>query len=163
METINVIEQAKARKICDEWHARMVKNPSVENLCKMYFDGDDWAMENDFPSVEVLRKFKGKTESYGLFTDYTGMPNNLKKAAFFGNSDIKMIYNGFSVSQLTLRHNTKATIKAAENAILVINLLDSAELNVECYENARVEIFSYGNEKIKMIGDVKIHKSTLKK
>ena len=163
MKTKNVIEQAKAQRVCDEWHCRMVKDPSVENLCKMYFDGDDWAMENDFPSVEVLRKFRGQTENYGMFTDYTGMPNILKKAAFFGNSDVKLIYNAFSVSELIFRHNAKAIIKATDNAKVFINLLDNAELDIECYENAIVEVFSYGNENIKMIGDVRIHKSSFKK
>lgn len=129
----------------------------------MYFDGDDWSMENDFPSLPTLRQFKGKSEVYGLFTDFVGMPNNLTRAAFFGDSNVQMVYSGFSVSQLIIRHQTKATIKASENAIVIINLLDDSELQVDCIENARVEVFSYGNSNIKYTGDVRIHKSSFKK
>lgn len=128
----------------------------------MYFDGDDWSMENDFPKIDILRKFRGKSEVYGIFTDYKGMPNNLAKAAFFGDSNIQMIYNGFSVSQLVLRHNTKANITAAENAILIINLLDNAEVEIISLENARVEVFQYGG-KVKSAGDVRITKTSFKK
>ncbi len=144
---------------CDE---RMSSDLSVKNLCSMYFDGDDWSMQHDFPKVEVLRQYKGRSEVFGIFTDYVGMPNNLQRAAFFGASDIKIVYNGFSVSQLVLRHNTKAKITAAENAIVIINILDNVELDIECIENARVEVFQYGG-KIKSAGDVRITKTIFKK
>ena len=163
METTKILELAIEQNLCQQWQEKMKNDSSIKSFCEMYFAGDDWSMEKDFPNIETLRNFKGKTETYGLFTDYLGMPNNLSKAAFFGDSNIQMIYNGFSVSQLILRHNTKAKISVSENAILIINLLDSAELEIESFENSRVEVFSYGNEKIKMFGDVRIHKSTFKK
>lgn len=128
----------------------------------MYFDGDDWSMENDFPKINVLRKFRGQSEVHGIFTDYRGMPNNLVKAAFFGESDIQMVYNGFTVSQLVLRHDTKAKITATENAILIVNVLDNAELEVTSLENARVEVFQYGG-RVKSTGDVRITKTSFKK
>lgn len=154
----------EARKVglsrkCDE---RMSSDLSLRNLCLMYFDGDDWSMEKDFPKIDVLRQFKGKSEVHGIFTDYVGMPNNLSKCAFFGNSNIQMIYNGFSVSQIILRHDTKATITAAETSIVIINILDNAEVDIECIENARVEVFQYGG-KVKCTGDVRITKSSFKK
>ena len=128
----------------------------------MYFDGDDWSMENDFPKVGTLRKFRGQSEVYGIFTDYKGMPNNLTRAAFFGSSDVKLNYNGFSVSQLVIRHDTKAKITATENAILVVNLLDNAEADINCIENAKVTVFQYGGN-IKSAGDVRITKTSFKK
>lgn len=159
METKEIYKSAKQIGLSASCKERMSSDLSVKNLCEMYFDGDDWSMENDFPKVEILREFKGKSEVFGLFTDFVGMPNNLPKAAFFGSSNIQLIYNEFSVSQLVLRHQTKAKIKASEYAIVVINLLDDAELEIECIENARVEVFSYGNANIKCTGDVRIHKS----
>ncbi|WP_062699392.1 hypothetical protein [Chryseobacterium indologenes] len=154
--------QAKQIGLSHQCNERMTADLSIRNLCEMYFDGDDWSMANDFPEVEVLREYRGKSEVFGIFTDYIGMPNNLNKAAFFGNSDIKMIYNGFSVSQIVLRHNTKAKITAAENAIVIINIIDNAEVDIECIENARVEVFQYGG-KVKSSGDVRITKSYFKK
>ncbi|MFP3835358.1 hypothetical protein [Chryseobacterium sp. SIMBA_028] len=154
--------QAKQIGLSRKCNERMTSDLSIKNLCEMYFDGDDWSMEYDFPKVEVLRQFKGKSEVQGIFTDYVGMPNNLTRAAFFGNSDVKMIYNAFSVSQLVLRHESKAKISVSENAILIINILDNAEVDIECIENARVEVFQYGG-KIKSTGDVRITKTSFKK
>lgn len=154
-----ILTMAREAGLCKPWQEKVVQDSSLENLCKMYFAGDDWAMEKDFPSLEVLRNFRGQTEVYGLFTDYTGMPNNLPKAAFFGSSNVQLTYTGFSVSQLILRHQTEAKIRVCDNAVLIINILDAAKLDIECIDNARVEVFAYGNENIKMLGDVRIHKS----
>lgn len=154
-----ILQLAKQAGLCKEWQEKILKDSSLKNLCDMYFVGDDWAMEKDFPSIEILREFKGKSEIYGLFTDYVGMPNNLSKAAFFGKSNVQLTYTGFSVSQLNLRHDTEAKIRICDNAVLIINILDNAKIDIECIDNARVEVFSYGNENIKMLGDVRIHKS----
>lgn len=162
MNTLYIMKLAIGQGLCKEWQERMMKDSSLSSLCGMYFDGDDWSMENDFPKADILRQFKGKSEVHGIFTDYLGMPNNLSRAAFFGDSDIKMIYNGFSVSQLVLRHNSKAKITATENAILIINILDNAEVDIECIENARVEVFQYGGA-VKCIGDVRITKTSFNK
>lgn len=162
MELQEIYIKAKENGLCQEWQDRMKSNLSLKNLCEMYFDGDDWAMEKDFPNVEVLRKFKGSTEKFGLFTDYVGMPNILPKMAFFGDSVVQLNYNGYSVSQLVFRHNSKAKINVTENAIVIINLLDLAELEIEAFENSRVEVFTYGNDKIKYSGDVRITKTSFK-
>lgn len=159
MELKEIYFKAKKIGMSSTCRQTMKEDLSISNLCKMYFDGDDWAMEHNFPSIEILREFKGKSEIYGLFTDYVGMPNNLSKAAFFGKSNVRLTYTGFSVSQLILRHDTDAKIRICDNAKLIINILDNAKLDIECIDNARVEVFSYGNENIKMLGDVRIHRS----
>lgn len=162
MNLQEVYKQAIENNLCREWQGKMRADLSLKNLCNMYFDGDDWSMEKDFPNLETLRQFKGKSEVYGIFTDYLGMPNNLPRAAFFGNSDVKIIYNGFSVSQVVLRHETKAKITAAENSIIIINILDNAEVDIECIENAKVSVFQYGGT-FHSSGEVKIYKSSFKK
>ncbi|WP_213279327.1 hypothetical protein [Chryseobacterium indologenes] len=162
MNLQEIYTEAKKIGLSRKCDVRMSSDLSIKNLCSMYFDGDDWSMEYDFPKLEILRKFRGKSEVYGIFTDYKGMPNNIAKAAFFGDSNIQMIYNGFSVSQLVLRHSTKAKITAAENAILIINILDNAEVDINCIENAKVKVFQYGG-KIKSTGDVRITKTSFKK
>lgn len=162
MNLQEIYTEAKRNGLSRECDVRMSSDLSIKNLCSMYFDGDDWSMENDFPKIDILRKFRGKSEVYGIFTDYKGMPNNLAKAAFFGDSNIQMIYNGFSVSQLVLRHNTKAKITATENSIVIINILDNAEVEITSLENARVEVFQYGG-KVKSAGDVRITKTSFKK
>jgi len=166
MELLEIYKQATENNICKEWQEKMKADLSFKNLCEMYFNGDDWSMEKDFPNIETLRNFKGKTEAYGLFTDYVGMPNIISKMAFFGDSNVKLNFEGFAkkqyVSMLIIRHNTKAKITVSDYAKVIINLLDNAEVEIEAIGNSMVQIFSYGNSNIKYTGDVRITKSSFK-
>lgn len=136
-----IIQQAKKDGICADWHQQMLQNPNIENLCKMFFKGDDWAIENNFPSVEMLEQFKGQTEKYGLFLDHKGKVESKDHLAFFGNSEVELEYKDFSVSVLTLRQNSKAKVVVRDYAFLIINLCDNAEVEVEKLDNSRVKMF----------------------
>lgn len=148
---------AKKQKLCKPWLAEMTKATDIKPLCEMYFKGDDWAMEKDFPSLEVLRKFKGESDQYGLHTDYTGELENQKQTALFGKSDAKLNYTGFFAGVLNIRHNSKAKIKASDYAIVVVNILDNAFVEIETSDNAKVRVFQYGNNSnFKITGNVEI-------
>ena len=52
----DIIEHAKAQGLCNEWYEQMKAKPTLKNLCEMYFKGDDWAKEHDFPKLKDMRK-----------------------------------------------------------------------------------------------------------
>ena len=110
----------------------------------MYFKGDDWTMKNDFPGLDMLEKHKGESGKFGLYTHFKGTLKNKENAALFGKSEAQLEYNEFFVGKLIIRHNSKAKIRATGNAILYINLLDNAHVDVVADEKARVFINQYG-------------------
>ena len=68
----DIIEHAKAQGLCNEWYEQMKAKPTLKNLCEMYFKGDDWAKEHDFPKLKDLRKYRDEIMQYGLYTDFSG-------------------------------------------------------------------------------------------
>lgn len=163
MENKNILRSAKKHDLCKPWQEKMKNDSSLESLCKMYFDGDDWSMENNFPDLNILREFKGKSDVFGIHTDYIGSNKKEFQAAYFGDSDVQLQYDGYSVGKLILRHNTKAKIQARDKARLFINLLDNAEVEIEAKDNSSVTVFCYGNHNVKSSGNVKVQTSTFKK
>lgn len=163
MKTNNILSLAKKHALCKPWQEKMKNDSSLKNLCQMYFDGDDWSMENNFPDLNILREFKGKSDVFGLHTDFIGNNKNEFQSAYFGDSNVQLHYNGYSVGKLILRHNTKAKIQASDKARLFINLLDNAEVEIDAKDNSAVTVFCYGNHNVKSIGNVKIKTSTFKK
>ncbi|MEE6129174.1 hypothetical protein V2E39_17375 [Chryseobacterium arthrosphaerae] len=163
MKLKDVLKKAVRYNLCQEWQGKMKADLSLENLCRMYFDGDDWSMSNDFPDINILREFKGQSEKYGLYTDYSGKNTNEQNSAYFGSSNVTVGYNMFNVGKLILRQDTKAKIIAKDHAIVIVNLLDKAELEIECYDKASVIVFCYDNHNVKSIGNVKVQTSTFKK
>lgn len=129
--------------LCEEWTAKMINATTFKALADMYFEGDDWSMENDFPSAEVVKKYKGGIEPYGIKLDASGIYENQRNIAFLGKSKAELNYQGFSVGKVIVRHLSKVKIVASGNAKVFINLLDTAKIDVECLENAKVFIYNY--------------------
>lgn len=152
--------EAKKSNLCQPWFKEMMGVTNYERLAKMYFDGSDWAMEKDFPNVELLRKHKGGIEPHNLLVDVIGRYDNFSKVAFFGNSDIECVYTDYQVAQIYVRHDSKMQLTAKYNSIVYVNILDNAELVIDCQDNAQVIVFEYGNNtKIAYKGNVKVKPS----
>lgn len=144
-------------EICDEYYQNMITFTNYAQLAAMYFRGSDWSMENDFPRIDILKKHQGGLLPYGMITDGSGTYSNQKYLAVFGDSDLSLKYDAFSVGNIIIRHNSKATIEASGNAFLIINIIDNAEVEINCTDDAKISVFDYGqNTKIKTSGNVKI-------
>ena len=152
--------EAKRKGICKEWYNMLMNVTQHSQLANIYFRGDDWAMEYDFPSVELLKKYAG-VAAYGLITDGSGKYVNKHRLAFFGNSDVELEYNGYGVGNIIVRHNSQAKIRVKDEAVLFVNLLDNATVQIECTEDAKVIVYAYGNlENVIAKGNVQIKKSS---
>lgn len=158
----NLIQKAIEKGLCPEWAQNFKFDPSIANLCRKFFLGSDWALERNFPELVYLRRYKGQTEQYGIFTDYHGS-TPLCRSAFFGNSRVKVTADNFEVKQIIIRHNSTLDISAKGHSITEITVLDNAVVNIATTENAQVNVFYYGAESnIRLSGNVKLFKSSFK-
>ena len=138
--------EAKKYGLCAEWYKKMLAVTTYKQLAEMYFDGDDWSMEKDFPSLSILRKHKGAFLPYGLVVDSTEKFVNNFRIAFFGNSESEISYSDYAVGNVIVRHQSKVKIKASGNAKVFVNLIDEARVEIEATENAEVFIYNYGQQ-----------------
>lgn len=144
-------------EICDEYYKNMMSFSNYAQLASMYFKGSDWSMENDFPRIDILRKHKGCLLPYGMVTDVSEAYSNTRYLAVFGESEVNLIYKDYSVGQVIIRHESKASVKAYGNSKVFINVLDNAQVVIDCEDEASVTVYDYGkNTKIKTQGNVKI-------
>lgn len=149
--------------LCDKWYKRMLKTGDYRALCEMFFDGDDWAMEKDFPSAELARKHQGAIKPYGLLMDYEGVVANRRNIAFLGNSHADFYADGYNVAQLYARHNSIVSIRTKGNAKVFINVLDSAKVNIIASEDSFVSVFKYSDScEIETVGNVSVTKTDFK-
>lgn len=134
----DIIQGARKRGLCDKWYKEMQENTDMSVFCDMYFRGDDWAKEQDFPTLDLLRKYKKDTEPYGLYTDFKGELTNVERVAIFGNSDVVLNYDNFCVAQIIIRHNSNVKIKAKDYSILQITILDDAKIDIEEKDHSKI-------------------------
>lgn len=139
--------QAKKYELCQPWFKEMMRVTQYQELARMYFKGDDWSMKNDFPSVALLRQHKGAIAPYGLLVDFVGeCTDKAERIAFFGNSDASLEISDYSVCKITVRHNSILRLKVKGNAIVYVNALDFAKLDIEASASARVVVYNYSKK-----------------
>lgn len=156
--------EAKKFGLCAEWYKRMLSVTTYKQLADMYFDGDDWSMEKDFPSLSLLRQHKGAILPYELVVDSTEKFENNFRIAFFGNSESEISYSDYAVGNVIVRHQSKVKIKVSGNAKVFVNLIDEAKVEIEATENAEVIIYNYGPQtNFNNQGNVTVKKSSWEK
>ena len=115
----------------------------------------DFCISEDYPTLEYMRAtFKGKCEPYGIYIDdEVEELKNAPDAVFNGDCKALLEYDGFSVSRVFARHNTKASVNVSDNAIVTIDAFDSSYLVVAVSgDKAQVIVNLYGNAQVETIG-----------
>ena len=140
--------------LCTPWQTKLKPGMKISAMIALYIKGIDFCIKNDYPTLEFIREnFKGKCEPYGAFidaeiTDRVNAPDTVL------NGDCKAIleYNGYSVSRIYSRHNTKASINASDYAKVTIDAFDNSKLVVAVSGNAQVSVNLYGRAKVQCVG-----------
>ena len=138
----DVIKLATEKGICKPWREDMAK-ATMKEYCEMFFKGSDWALEKDFPSLGLLRKYK-TTSHYGLYTDAKVKKENAKQIAFFGESESELEYNEHHIGEIYIRHKSNVKIIAKDNSIIYVTITDGATVEIEAEESAKVTVYQYG-------------------
>jgi len=61
---------AKKKGICEEWYGRLIDTKGKDELIKMYLEGIDFCLSNEYPSNEFIRQhFVGTCEAYGVWAE----------------------------------------------------------------------------------------------
>ncbi|MBP1165034.1 hypothetical protein JOE44_001918 [Chryseobacterium sp. PvR013] len=142
MNTEYILKEMKAFSPCKEGFEKAYKDTSIKNLCELFFTNSDWALRQNFPSNEVLEKYRGYYEKYGVYYRQSTINKAVNLAIFDSESEIEFI--GFDVSEIFIRGNSKITIKAAGYSKIFVTVLDDSEVNIERNENAEVFVYQYG-------------------
>lgn len=141
MKIDDVINQAKNLGVCNEWFQHMKQSPNIMTLCQMFFNGEDWALENNFPTPEILRCFP-EAKQHGLLVDVEYRGEAPQRIAFFGESVAELTAGGYNVSEIILRQNSKLKIKATGFAKVFITALDNSQIEAKAIDSARIVVLN---------------------
>ena len=156
-----VLKDIKSRKLdlCESYTERIKTSKNYGLLCAMFFKGDDWALRNNFPGLDLLRIHKEGIQKHHLMVDSEGDFLNLQKVAFFGLSKNRLFYDQYHVGSVTVRHDSKIIVSAKDNSIVYLTCLDNSDIDVEVKDSAKVTVFCIGEGvKIKSTGNIKVIK-----
>lgn len=141
-------EDGAAKGLCRQWQMKLHKGLGMAQLVKLYIDGIDFCISEDFPTLPFLREhFKGACEPYGVFVD-DDIPQalNVPDIVLNGACRAMLEYDGYSVSRLYVRHASRAAVAVSGHAVLTIDVFDEARLHISVVgDRAMVNVNLYGD------------------
>ena len=158
---MNVSEDLKNKAIslglCDLWQAEWKPNTSKEDLVRKYLLGLDFCIENNYPTNDyMVRHFDGIMQKFGVFVSEKVDVNNTKLMVLNGECQANAVYDGFSVGNIYVRHDSNLHLEVKDSARVFISLYDHATLDIRCAETAKVIVNRFGSGKVIYLGNVKI-------
>lgn len=136
--------EAKKNGICKDWFNRLQVTEDKDELIKMYLDGIDFCLSNDYPPRTFFKPFDGIRQKYGVFLDEQIETVNSRHVVALGTSEGSASFTDFEVGQVFVKHEAKVEIKASGNAFVMVDVFDDAEVEVIASDNAKVCVNRYG-------------------
>lgn len=161
-------KKAKSLNICKEWHGVLKTLEDKHEMVKMYLDGIDFCLSNDYPDNDFIKKhFSDVASEHGVFVDKEIDIANPSKCVALGSTNGKITVDGYTVSEVFVKHDSDIFISAEDSAFVMVDVFDSSRTIVHTSGNAKVCINRYGNARIEkhtkeasMVKVIEKHKKT---
>jgi len=140
--------------LCSDWQGKLNDGAGIKRLSELFIRGIDFCISENFPTLEFLRdNFKGKCEPYGIFIDEEVAEKNCQNVVLNGECHAELTYEGYAVSQVFIRHESKVEIIASGHSFITIDAFDNSFVKITTLSpSASVIVNVYGDAEIKYIG-----------
>jgi len=135
-----IYDLIKSHNGCAWGLSKVSSTNSVSGLVRILKSprGVEFAMENDFLSLDLLERYRNNLEAEGILFDGVHTLVNPRFALVLGGQ-VNIEVNGYEVSQIYAKKGT-VKITAVDNAFVTIELKDSL-FKKEVFDNAKIREF----------------------
>lgn len=149
-----LISQCTSKDACAKGMRDLKPDLSTQELSKLFVKYSDFCFANNIPTLDLLRGWRGECEEFGVFVDdeVKGL-HNATDVILNGECKATLEYDGYSVSRVWIRHNSKAAVNVSGHACITIDAMDNSYLVVAVAGNdAQVYVNKYGDAQVECIG-----------
>lgn len=146
-----ILTEALRIDVCEEYAKIIPLATSTDDLMKMYVSpkGIEFCLTNNFPSnADLLDSASDIINQYGVYIDQSIRLSDRGFVVLLGSCTGEVKCDGFSVTQIFVKHKTNVIIKVTDNAFTAIDCFDQSNTHVEVSESAKVIINVYTGAKI---------------
>ncbi|MDM8174798.1 hypothetical protein QT327_10595 [Olivibacter sp. 47] len=149
METKKLALIAKENGICSTGLKRILSSKTKEELIQYYIEGLDFCLEHDFPSKDYLRLNGGTLlAKYGIHVDEKRTLINRARSILLGTCDASISHDGFSVSDIFIKHESNAKVFCSADSFVRIDCFDTVNVRIHASGNAKIVVNVYGSAKV---------------
>lgn len=140
-------ELAKSGKkagMCKPVNERLKLTEDKDEMCRMFINGIDFCLANDFPSNEFIKaNFSDIINNHGIYVDEKVSLKNKIKVVLLGNCSGSMVIDGFTVSEIFIKHDSRIYLSVKDNAFVMIDIFDNSTLIITATDNSKVFVNRY--------------------
>ena len=149
--------EAVSLGLCAQWTAEWRDNSSKHEMVEKFVKGIDFCIGKNWPSTKVMKKnFGDVIHDHGVYVDENVDLKNPKIVILNGECVANISYDWMDSGEIYVRHNSSLYLKVNGFSRVFVNLLDGAELHVECEDTAKCFVYQYGGTVVKTTGPVNI-------
>ena len=148
-------------KLCDEWYRQWDLNGDKQYLINLYLKGIDFAIANDWPDLDFVKKNfeKELLRKNSILVDDSFSILNKSIVVLLGNSVGKIRNSGWNICTCYVCHNSIAEITVRNMSYTTIHAFGNATIKIRTEDKATaVVILHSDNAKIDAPDKVKIRK-----
>lgn len=161
MDNKELINEGLEKSLCKPW-AEQMQNATTDELLAMYVKGIDFCLSNDYPPKEYLKEHgKGLLSKHGIYIDELLKVENKEKIILLGNCDASIEITGYMVTEIFIKHESRAVVNVKHKAFVVIDLFEQSDLILnasgECtvllnvYESPTFKVNNAGSANVKVV------------
>lgn len=126
-------------------------------MVEKFVKGIDFCIGRNWPSTKDMKKYFGDViHDHGVYVDENVDLQNPKVVILNGECVANISYDWMDSGEIYVRHNSSLYLKVKGFSRVFVNLLDGAELHVECEDTAKCFVYQYGGTVVKATGPVNI-------
>ncbi len=148
-----LLEGARAVQGCADGMAQLGEAMGKEEMLQCFIDRVDFCLAKDFPTKEFLKEHFGEVlHKKRIYADeqveiWGG------NAILLGDCKATCELEGYAVSRLYAKHDTRLEIWVRDNAFVMVDALDDAAVSVHCKDEAKVVVNLYARATATSDGD----------
>ena len=126
-------EMARDQKepLCMEWYTKWEDDTSIDHLLDKYVNGFDFAVANDYPKIDFIRK-NFKKEDLHRHNIYIDEEVNLVEShsgiwIFLGKCTGRITFGSWAVANVHVRHESNIRVDAEDMARVFVSVYEKGE------------------------------------
>lgn len=144
-------ETARGQKnaLCDEWYGAWEDSASLDDLLEMFVRGQDFCIDNDYPTLDFIREHFDKEElaKRHIYLDYGGEVEGCSGTfIFLGHCDVRIRFERFQVASVYARHESAVGVEAHGGARVFLTLCEKSSGAANFGDGGKVKVYDRRKE-----------------
>lgn len=146
-------DEAVSLGLCAQWTAEWQDNSSKDEMVEKFVRGIDFCIGRNWPSAKDMKKYFGDViHKHGVYVDENVELKNPKMVILNGECVAHVDYDWMDSGEIYARHDSSLYLNVKGFSRVFVNLLDGAELHIDCEDTAKVFVYQYGGKVVKVKG-----------